>query len=88
LVEQLCSERKVLRYVRGLPVRRFERKPGAKAEALDCLVYAFAARQGVTIHADTREDELRQLGGAETHAARHQVGLNGELNLKGGHSTQ
>jgi phage terminase large subunit GpA-like protein len=59
--EQLCSERKVLRYVRGLPVRRFERKPGAKAEALDCLVCAFAARQGVTIHADTRE-ELRQLG--------------------------
>jgi hypothetical protein len=46
----------------GPPVRRFERKPGAKAEALDCLVYAFAARQGVTIHADTREDELRQLG--------------------------
>jgi len=51
----------VLRYVRGQPVRRFERKPGAKAEALDCLVYAFAARQGVTIHADTREDELRQV---------------------------
>lgn len=57
--EQLCSERKVLRYVRGLPQRRFERIPGRAAEALDCLVYAFAARQGVNINFENREDELR-----------------------------
>lgn len=38
--EQLCSERKVLRYVRGVPQRRFERIPGRAAEASDCLVYA------------------------------------------------
>ena len=57
--EQLCSERRVLRYVRGLPQRRFERIPGRAAEALDCLVYAFAARQGVTIHFESREVELR-----------------------------
>lgn len=57
--EQLCSERKVLRYVRGLPVRRFERKPGAQAEALDCMVYAFAARAGLTPNWDAREAELK-----------------------------
>ncbi len=57
--EQLCSERRVLRYVRGMPVRRFERKPGAQAEALDCVVYAFAARQGVMINYETREAELK-----------------------------
>lgn len=57
--EQLASEHRVLRYVRGQPVRRFERITGARAEALDCLVYAFAARRGVAITFDNREDELR-----------------------------
>lgn len=57
--EQLASERKVVRYRHGQPVRRFERKPGARAEALDCLVYAWAARQGVQIMLDGREAELR-----------------------------
>lgn len=57
--EQLASERKVLRYSRGQPVRRFERKPGARSEALDCTVYAYAARQGLPINFDSREDELR-----------------------------
>lgn len=57
--EQLTSERRVLRYVSGKPVRRFERKPGARAETLDCLVYAYAARQGVQINFDQREDTLR-----------------------------
>ena len=40
--EQLASERRVVRYVRGSPARRFEHTPGRQAEALDCLVYAFA----------------------------------------------
>jgi phage terminase large subunit GpA-like protein len=57
--EQLASERKVLRYVRGQPVKRFERKPGARAETLDCLVYATAARQAVNVNLDHREGELR-----------------------------
>lgn len=55
--EQLASERRVVRYVRGQPVRRFERKPGMRAEALDCVVYAFAARSLVTANLDRREDE-------------------------------
>jgi phage terminase large subunit GpA-like protein len=43
--EQLCSERRVVRYRKGQPIRRFERISGrVRAEAWDCLVYAFAAR--------------------------------------------
>jgi len=57
--EQLTSERKIVRRVRGQPVRRFERKPGAQAEALDCLVYAMAARQQAPVQFDQREEELR-----------------------------
>jgi phage terminase large subunit GpA-like protein len=57
--EQLTSERKVLRYSRGQPVRRFERKTGARAETLDCLVYAMAARQATPVMWDRREEELR-----------------------------
>ena len=58
--EQLAAERRVVRYVRGRPVRRFERKSArARAEALDCLVYAFAARSGLTIPLDQREFDLR-----------------------------
>lgn len=64
--EQLASEHRVLRYVRGQPVRRFERIPGARAEALDCLVYAFAARRGVSINFDLREDQLRGMPAAPT----------------------
>jgi phage terminase large subunit GpA-like protein len=56
--EQLASERRVVRYVRGQPVRRFERKPGMRAEALDCLVYGYAARSAVNINLGDREAEL------------------------------
>ncbi|MBO9422334.1 phage terminase large subunit family protein [Labrenzia sp. R4_2] len=52
--EQLASERSVLRYNRGQPQRRFERIPGRDAEALDCVVYAFAARQIVNVNWDER----------------------------------
>jgi len=56
--EQLASERRVVRYVRGQPVRRFERKTGMRAEALDCVVYGFAARHLVSADLDRRESEL------------------------------
>lgn len=56
--EQLASERRVIRYKRGQPSRRFERIPGKRAEALDALVYAYAARQAVTISFDQRASEL------------------------------
>jgi phage terminase large subunit GpA-like protein len=47
--EQLASERRVIRYSRGQPVRRFERTGRTRAEALDCLTYAYAARQSINI---------------------------------------
>lgn len=58
--EQLASERRVTRYVRGRPARRFERVPGRRAEALDALVYATAARAAVSVIFDQREDQLRK----------------------------
>lgn len=48
--DQVTSERAVVRYVKGAPVRRFERIPGRRAEALDCLVYALAARHALTVN--------------------------------------
>jgi phage terminase large subunit GpA-like protein len=57
--EQLASERRVVRYQRGQPQRRFERIGRVRAEALDCLVYAHAARQSFRITFDHREAELR-----------------------------
>ena len=42
--EELCSERLVTRYSRGVPVRRWERISGRRAESLDCVVYGFAVR--------------------------------------------
>jgi hypothetical protein len=42
--EQLTAEKQVLRYSRGgFPVREWVKKPSARNEALDCLVYAYAA---------------------------------------------
>lgn len=58
--EQLASERIVVKYSRGQPARIFERIPGRAAEALDCTVYAFAARQIVTINAEDRRDALKR----------------------------
>jgi terminase, large subunit len=40
--EQLTAEKQVLRYVKGFPVREWVKKPSARNEALDCLVYAYA----------------------------------------------
>lgn len=58
--EQVASERAVLRYRRGQPVRSFERIPGRRAEALDCLVYALAARQLINPNWGERRDQLAQ----------------------------
>ncbi len=56
--EQLTSERAVVRYRRGAPVRSFERIAGRRAETLDTAVYALAARQLVTIDPERRRAEL------------------------------
>jgi phage terminase large subunit GpA-like protein len=59
--EQVASERQVTRYRRGQPQRSFERIPGKRAEALDCLVYAFAARQAVSVEWPSRRDRLSRV---------------------------
>lgn len=56
--EQLASERKVARYVAGKPTFRFERVPGRRAEALDCVVYGMAARQMIAVDWGRRRVDL------------------------------
>lgn len=58
--EQATSERAVVRYSRGQPVRQFIRISGRRAEALDCTVYAVAARALVNIVPEMRRTELAQ----------------------------
>jgi phage terminase large subunit GpA-like protein len=41
--EQITSERLVTKFVQGVPVRKWTKAPGARNEALDCLVYGYAA---------------------------------------------
>jgi phage terminase large subunit GpA-like protein len=58
--EQLTSERRTVKYSRGKAIRAFERKSHrSRSEALDCVVYNFAARSGLTIPLDAREEQLR-----------------------------
>ncbi|MEM7695298.1 MAG: phage terminase large subunit family protein [Pseudomonadota bacterium] len=59
--EQLTAERRVVRYERGHPTRRWVRKAGQDAEALDCTVYAMAARHAVVSNLAIRRDELAHL---------------------------
>ena len=56
--EQFASERRVVRYVRGVPQARFERVPGRRAETLDCCVYGWAARSLIGLNLDRRAEEL------------------------------
>ena len=56
--EQLTSERRVVRYVRGKPEARFERIKGKRAETLDATVYALAVRQIIGQREDLRAAEL------------------------------
>lgn len=40
---QLTAEKQVVRFVKGFPQREWVKKPSARNEALDCMVYAYAA---------------------------------------------
>ena len=40
--EELTAEKQAIRFVKGFVVREYVKKPGARNEALDCLVYARA----------------------------------------------
>jgi len=63
--EQLTSERRVVRYARGVPLMRFERIKGKRAETLDASVYAYAARQLINQNLDARGDELKSAAAPE-----------------------
>jgi phage terminase large subunit GpA-like protein len=52
--EQLTAEKQALRYVKGFPVREWVNKPSARNEALDCLVYAYAALNRIYQRYDRR----------------------------------
>lgn len=56
--EQLVSEKQVIRYRFGVPVRAWVRLSGRSAESLDATAYAFAARKLVNVALDRREAEL------------------------------
>jgi phage terminase large subunit GpA-like protein len=58
---ELTSERRVTFYKAGQPRRRWERIKGARAEALDGIVYAMAVRQLVGVDLTRRENELREI---------------------------
>ena len=60
--EELASERRVVKYQRGAPKASWERIPGKRAEALDCVVYALAVRNLVGVNLDNREKELSDQG--------------------------
>lgn len=48
--EQLLSEFVRTEYRRGRPVRKWERRKGRRAEALDCALYAYGALCGLRAH--------------------------------------
>lgn len=45
--DQLTAEKQITRYVKGFPVREWVKKSGARNEALDTLVYGYAALQWI-----------------------------------------
>jgi phage terminase large subunit GpA-like protein len=46
---QLTAETVVTKYVKGFPARVWQKRPGARNEALDCRVYAYAALQSLNV---------------------------------------
>jgi hypothetical protein len=47
-----------VRYTQGKPVILFERRPGMRAVALDCAVYAIGAKAALTLNFAEQEAEL------------------------------
>mgnify|MGYP005841827461 FL=1 len=66
--DQIRAERLVTKYSRGHPVRRWEVISGRRNEALDTLVYAFAARQLVGIDLGRRKANLSRVSGPQKPA--------------------
>lgn len=56
--EQFTGERLRTRYSKGVPILEWHRLSGRRVEALDCAVYAMAARSLVSVDAGRRAEEL------------------------------
>jgi phage terminase large subunit GpA-like protein len=56
--EQFTGEQSVIKMDRGRPVRKWLPVSGRRNEALDCVVYAMAAKELVTINWQERRDKL------------------------------
>lgn len=56
--DQLQAERLVTKYSRGQPVRQWDKVPGRRNEALDCLGYAIAARQLLPANFEDRQQAI------------------------------
>lgn len=56
--EQFTGERLRTRYSKGVPILEWHRLSGRRVEALDCAVYAIAARSLVPLDVERRADEL------------------------------
>ena len=52
--EQLTAEKQITKYVKGFPVREWTKKSGARNEALDTAVYAYAALQSLYMRFNRR----------------------------------
>lgn len=64
--DQLLSEVLVTTYRRGKPNREWRRKPGARAEVLDCRCYSYAALQALVsmgMRLDAEADRIAALSG-------------------------
>lgn len=78
--DQLTAERQVTKYIKGFPIREWVKRSGARNEALDCLVYAYAALQWLSTKYNRRTmwDQLeRSLNiTAKTEAPKQQQPTN------------
>ncbi|SIN74340.1 phage terminase large subunit family protein [Vannielia litorea] len=66
--DQLRAERLVTKFSRGHPIRRWEVISGRRNEALDTLVYSYAARGLVGLDVERREADLASVTGGEKRA--------------------
>lgn len=57
--DQFTSERREIKYVKGRPVISFERIGKKRAEALDCTVYALAAKNLCRFEYEKRYEQLK-----------------------------
>lgn len=67
--DQICAEKLVTRYVKGFPMRSWQKPAGARNEAFDCRVYATAARMSLNLDLHKRSNEY-QAGRAVPQSAR------------------